>query len=66
MVRKCLIANIPMIVSRSATTTFSVEIAEKTGLTIIGFVRAGKMNIYSATTDELSDMESSSALLSVK
>ena len=47
MVRKCLITNIPMIISRSATTTLSVEIAEKTGLTIVGFVRAGKMNIYS-------------------
>jgi FdhD protein len=47
MVRKCLIANIPVIISRSATTTLSVEIAEKTGLTIIGFARAGKMNIYS-------------------
>jgi len=47
MVRKCLIANIPMIISRSATTTLAVEIAEKTGITIVGFVRAGKMNIYS-------------------
>jgi FdhD protein len=47
MVRKCLIANIPAIISRSATTTLSVEIAEKTGLTIVGFARAGKMNIYS-------------------
>jgi FdhD protein len=47
MVRKCLIANIPMIVSRSATTTLSVEIAEKTGVTVVGFARAGKMNIYS-------------------
>lgn len=46
MVRKCLIANIPIIVSRSATTTLSVGIAEKTGLTVIGFVRGGKMNIY--------------------
>jgi FdhD protein len=47
MVRKCLIANIPLIISRGATTTLSVEIAEKTGLTIVGFARAGKMNIYS-------------------
>ena len=39
MVRKCLIANIPVIVSRSATTTLSVDIANKTGLTIIGFAR---------------------------
>ncbi|MCX6682850.1 MAG: formate dehydrogenase accessory sulfurtransferase FdhD [Methanoregula sp.] len=46
MVRKCLIANIPVIVSRSATTTLSIEIAEKTGLTVIGFARGAKMNIY--------------------
>jgi FdhD protein len=47
MVRKCLIANIPIIVSRSATTTLSVEIANKTGMTIIGFARDGKLNIFS-------------------
>ena len=46
MVRKCLTANIPIIVSRSATTTLSVDIAEKTGLTVIGFARGAKMNIY--------------------
>lgn len=47
MVRKCLIANIPIIVSRSATTSLSVSIADKTGLTVVGFARGGKMNIYS-------------------
>lgn len=47
MVRKCLIANIPVIVSRGATTTLAVDIAEKTGLTVVGFARGGKMNIYS-------------------
>ena len=47
MVRKCLIANIPIIVSRSATTTLSIEIANKTGMTVIGFAREGKLNIYS-------------------
>jgi FdhD protein len=47
MVRKCLIANIPVIVSRGATTTLAVEIAEKAGLTVVGFVRAGRMNVYS-------------------
>lgn len=46
MVRKSLVANIPVIVSRGATTSLSVDVAEKTGLTVIGFVRAGKMNIY--------------------
>jgi FdhD protein len=42
-----LIANIPIIVSRGATTTLSVEIADKTGMTVIGFAHEGKLNIYS-------------------
>jgi FdhD protein len=46
MVRKCLVANIPVVVSRSATTTLAVEIAQETGLTVIAFARGGKMNIY--------------------
>lgn len=47
MVRKCLIANIPVIVSRGATTALAVNIAEKTGICIIGFVRGSRLNIYS-------------------
>ena len=46
MVRKCLMANIPVIISRSATTTLAVQIAGETGLTVIAFARGGKMNIY--------------------
>ena len=46
MVRKCLIANIPVVVSRGATTTLAIDIAAKTGLCVIGFVRSSKMNIY--------------------
>jgi len=47
MVRKCLIANIPIVVSRGATTTLAIDIAAKTGLTVIGFARGSRMNIYS-------------------
>ncbi len=46
MVRKCLIAGIPVIVSRGATTTLAVETAEKTGLTVVGFARSSRMVIY--------------------
>lgn len=46
MARKCLRARIPLIVSRGATTSLAVELAEKGGLAIVGFVRAGRMNIY--------------------
>lgn len=49
MVRKCLIAGIPIIVSRGATTTLAVETAEKTGLTVVGFARSSKMVIYTHT-----------------
>lgn len=46
MVRKCLIAGIPIIVSRGATTTLAVETAEKTGLTVAGFARSSRMVVY--------------------
>jgi len=46
MVRKCLVAGIPLVASRGATTTLAVSLAEKNGLTVIGFVRAGSLNIY--------------------
>lgn len=46
MIRKCLIANIPIIASRGATTTLAVKLGEQSGLTILGFVRGQKMNIY--------------------
>jgi FdhD protein len=49
MVRKCLIAGIPIIVSRGATTTLAVETAEKTGLTVVGFARSSKMVVYTHT-----------------
>jgi len=49
MVRKCLITGIPIIVSRGATTTLAVETAEKTGLTVVGFARSGKMVVYTNT-----------------
>ncbi|WP_292378898.1 formate dehydrogenase accessory sulfurtransferase FdhD [Methanosarcina sp. UBA289] len=46
MVRKCLMANIPIIASRGATTTLAISMGKQAGLTIIGFVRSQKMNIY--------------------
>ena len=46
MVRKCLIAGIPIIVSRGATTTLAVMTAEKNGLTVVGFARSSKMVVY--------------------
>lgn len=39
---------IPLIVSRSAPTSLSVELAKKLNITLIGFARGEKMNIYSS------------------
>lgn len=47
MAMKCSNAGIPIVVSRGATTSLAIKIAERTGLTIVGFVRAKRMNVYS-------------------
>lgn len=40
-------AGIPMIVSRSAPTDLAVRLSEQLGITVIGFARGRRMNIYS-------------------
>lgn len=44
---KAVKLKIAVIISRSAPTSLSVELAEKLGVTLIGFVRGRGMNIYS-------------------
>jgi len=39
MALKCSVAGIPVIVSRGATTSLAISIAERTGLAIVGFLR---------------------------
>jgi FdhD protein len=46
MALKCSAAKIPLIASRGATTSLAIAIAERTGLTVVGFVRGARMNIY--------------------
>ena len=46
MVAKICRAGIPIVATKTAVTKLGVEIGEKCGLTIAGFVRDGKMNIY--------------------
>lgn len=47
MVIKVVKSKIPVLISRSAPTDAAVEMAKRLKLAIIGFVRGGRMNIYS-------------------
>ena len=49
IVSKCARCGIPVIVSRAAPTSLAVEIADASGLTLVGFVRGDRMNIYTGT-----------------
>jgi len=46
MALKCSVAGIPAVVSRGATTSLAISIAERTGLCIIGFLRGKRLSVY--------------------
>jgi FdhD protein len=46
IILKCSRSGIPVLVSRAAPTSLAVEIAESTGLTVVGFMRGDRMNVY--------------------
>ncbi len=46
MATKCSAVGIPIMASRGATTSLALKIAERTGLTIVGFVRGKRLNVY--------------------
>lgn len=49
IVSKCARCGIPVLVSRAAPTSLAVKIAESAGLTMIGFVRGNRMNVYTGS-----------------
>lgn len=46
MVAKAVMHTIPIVVSRTASTCLGVQIADKYGITLVGFARKQNMNIY--------------------
>jgi FdhD protein len=47
IVLKCLRANLPIIISRSAPFDTAIELAEKYNICLIGFLRGKRFNVYS-------------------
>ena len=47
MLLKAAKRNVPFIITKAAPTNLGIEMAAKLGVTLIGFVRNGKMNVYS-------------------
>ncbi len=46
IVAKCAKWRIPIVASRTSPTSLALDIAERGGVTVVGFIRADRMNIY--------------------
>jgi len=46
ILRKIIIGKLPIVISRAAPTDLAIKLAKREGITLVGFVRGERMNIY--------------------
>ncbi|MGK2857062.1 MAG: formate dehydrogenase accessory sulfurtransferase FdhD [Thermoanaerobaculia bacterium] len=47
LVQKCLAAGCPILAAIGAPSSLAIDLAREFGMTLVGFLRAGQMNVYS-------------------
>jgi FdhD protein len=49
LVQKAVLAGIPVLAAVSAPSSLAADLAQEAGLTLVGFLRGGSMNVYTAS-----------------